>query len=65
MSSEDKVIALKEILSPIIVWYKGVLADGEPDESYLYDMTYEHFNNLSRGEFLSIIEVLLGKNPNE
>jgi hypothetical protein len=59
MSDEKKIIELRRILKPVIDWYEKVLQDGEPDGSYLYDTTYEVFNdNLSRGAFQNIIEIL-------
>ena len=45
---------LKEILKNQIEWYK----EHKDDEDYLYDMAYEQFNNLRRGEFKEILELL-------
>lgn len=58
MSDTEKLDKLRTILRPVITWYEKVLAEGEPDDSYLYDVTYEKFEELSRGDFQSIIEIL-------
>ncbi|MFI9507273.1 hypothetical protein [Nocardia sp. NPDC052566] len=56
---EQKIEALRAILKPVIDWYEGVLAQGEPDGSYLYDATIEQFQDrLNRGDFQSIIEIV-------
>ena len=55
----ERIVELQRILRPVIAWYDKIMAEGEPDGSYLYDTTYEVFNdNLSRGDFQSIIEIL-------
>ncbi len=60
MSNEEKIEALRKTLKPIIDWYRKVQEEGEPDSSYLYDTTYERFDDLlSRGDFQQIIEILL------
>jgi hypothetical protein len=60
MSSDEKLEVLRQVLKPVINWYQRVLDEGEPDGSYLYDTTYEIFNdNLSGGDFQKIIETLL------
>ena len=59
MSDSEKLEELRKILSPILEWYKKVKEDGEPDSSYLYDETCEQFNDLSRGDFQNIVEILL------
>lgn len=60
MSNEQKLEQLRKTLKPVIDWYKKIQYEGEPDSSYLYDTTYEVFNdNLSRGDFQRIVETLL------
>lgn len=60
MSDAEKLEKLRATLKPVIDWYKQVLEEGEPDGSYLYDTTYERFDDLlTRGQFQTIIEVLL------
>jgi len=52
---------LKQILSKQISWYKEYSEKekiGEVDSSYIYDMAYEQFNDLSRGDCASILEIL-------
>lgn len=62
MSDTEKLDQLRTILRPVITWYEQTLADGEPDSSYLYDVTCEKFEEeLSRGDFRSIIEILREK----
>lgn len=56
MSDEEKVKILKSILSRQIEWYK----ENEDDMSRVYDELYERFDDLTRGQFVEIIEVLLG-----
>ena len=59
MRDTERIEKLRNVLAKVIDWYEGVLAQGEPDSSYLYDTTYEVFNdNLSRGDFQQIIELL-------
>lgn len=59
-SDSEKLETLRKTLKPVIDWYAKVLDEGEPDSSYLYDTTYEVFNdNLSRGDFQTIVETLL------
>lgn len=57
----EELQELRKILKPVIEWYEQVLEEGEPDSSYLYDMTYEQFNDLSRGDFQRIIEIVREK----
>lgn len=62
MTDEEKIVALKDILSEQIAWYEEHLEKektGEIDYSYIYDCLYEQFEQLSRGQFLAIIETLL------
>ena len=60
MTDTQKIEQLREVLKPVIDWYRKIKEEGEPDCSYLYDTTYEMFNdNLSSGDFQQIIEVLL------
>lgn len=61
MSDAEKDIErLRAILKPVLEWYQKVVDEGEPDGSYLYDTTYEIFNNnLSRGDFQEIVEILI------
>ena len=52
---------LKKILSKQIAWYKENTEKektGEVDSSYIYDMAYEQFNDLSRGECAEILAIL-------
>jgi len=59
MSDTEKIEKLQNILKSIIDWYKATEVEGEPDSSYLYDVTVEQFeNNLSRGDYQQIIEIL-------
>ena len=58
MSDNEKITKLRAILEPILVWYRQVEEQGEPDSSYLYDTTYEKFNDLSHGDFQQIVEIL-------
>ena len=62
-SDTDRVENLRKILSLQIDWYREYSEKeetGEVDSSYVYDQMYEIFqDNLSRGEFVAIIEELL------
>lgn len=59
MNNEERIKRLREILKPVIDWYNKIEAEGEPDGSYLYDTTYEMFNdNLTSGNYQEIIEIL-------
>lgn len=61
MSNDKKIENLEQILSKQIAWYKEKLEledKGEVDSSYIYDMAYEAFQDLSRGEYLAILETL-------
>ncbi|HRF69820.1 MAG TPA: hypothetical protein PKV66_00150 [Candidatus Pelethenecus sp.] len=61
MSNDKKIENLEQILIKQIAWYKEKLEleeKGEVDSSYIYDMAYEEFNNLSRGDYLAILETL-------
>ncbi len=59
MSDTEKLEKLRAVLQPVINWYESVLEEGEPDSSYLYDTTYEVFNeNLRGGDYQEIIELL-------
>lgn len=59
MNSDEKLDRLRGVLQPVIAWYEQVLRDGEPDGSFLYDMTAEQFDALlSRGDYQSVIEIL-------
>ncbi len=52
---------LKEILSKQLALYKEYLEKektGEIDSSYIYDMSYEWFQDLSRGDYQRILEIL-------
>ncbi len=58
---EDKLNKLRNILSSQLEWYKEMLIEEEADEidgSYIYDTAYERFNDLSRGDFQAILEIL-------
>lgn len=60
LSDNEKIERLRQVLKPVIEWYRKIQEEGEPDSSYLYDVTYEKFeDNLSRGDFQQIIEILL------
>lgn len=54
-TNTSKITELQEILRKQIEWYK----EHSDDESYVYDELYERFNDLSRGDFVDIIKVLL------
>lgn len=59
MTPEEKLDQLRTVLRPVIAWYERVLADGQPDDSYLYDTTSEQFERLlSRGDYQSVIEIV-------
>lgn len=60
MSGGDvKLDKLRTILRPVIAWYEQTLTEGEPDSSYLYDVTCEQFERfLSRGDYQAIVEIL-------
>ena len=52
---------LKKILSKQIEWYKKTKTeeeDWEVDSSYIYDTAYEYFDDLSRWDFVEILEIL-------
>lgn len=52
---------LQKILAKQVKLYKEYSAKektGEVDSSYVYDMAYEWFNDLSRGDFCLILEIL-------
>lgn len=51
----NKIENLRKILHKQIEWYN----EHKEDESYVYDELYEQFNNLSRSDFVAIIEELL------
>lgn len=58
-TDSEKLEELRKILKPVLEWYEKTLNAGEPDDSYLYDTTYEVFNdNLRRGDFQDIVEIL-------
>ena len=61
MTDTKKIERLKNILSQQLKLYgkyKEKEIKGEVDGSYIYDMAYEWFNDLSRGGFGSILEIL-------
>lgn len=61
MTDSDRVKHLRIILSEQIAYYEEWTAKeqtGEADASYVYDTMYEQFNNLSSGDFVSIISIL-------
>jgi hypothetical protein len=59
MTDTEKLAQIRRILQPIIEWYKKIEEDGEPDGSYLYDVTVEKFEELlRRGDYQQIIELL-------
>ena len=43
----------------IIEKYKEFIKGNEDDEGWIYDMTYEFFNNLDRGELCEIMDFIL------
>lgn len=43
----------------IIEKYKEFIKGNEDDEDWIYDMTYEFFNNLDRGELCEIMDFIL------
>ncbi|WP_327139270.1 hypothetical protein [Nocardia sp. NBC_01327] len=58
-TAEQKLDQLRAVVAPVMAWYNDVLAKGEPDESYLYDVTVDKFEEkLSRGDFQAIIDIL-------
>jgi hypothetical protein len=54
----ERVERLRTILAPVIAWYQQVEAEGEPDGSYLYDMTPDQFERLPHGIYQEVIEAL-------
>lgn len=62
-SSAEKLDSIRVILDKQIAWYKEYSEkekNGEVDSSYVYDQMYEVFqDNLSRGDFVAIIEELI------
>lgn len=55
---------IKVILKPVIDWYleyKEKEKIGEVDESYIYDELPEQFEQLSRGDLLRLIELILSE----
>ncbi len=64
MTDQKKIESLKFILREQISWYEKYAAEqdtGKLDGDYVYDHLYEKFNDLRRGDFVEIIEVLTGK----
>lgn len=64
MKDETKIKNLEAILNRQLAWYEENLKkeeSGEIDGSYIYDMAYEVFNELSRGDYLAILETLADK----
>lgn len=61
----ESIQQLRKILAPQLALYAEFTAKektGEVDSSYVYDMACEWFNDLSRGEFCSILEALTTDN---
>lgn len=64
MNPEEKIKQIKEVLKPVIDWYwdkKKLEATGEIDGSYIYDCLYEQFNDMSRGDILRLVELIVSK----
>lgn len=60
MSAEDKIERLRQMFSRTIEWYQSVLETGEPDSSYLYDVTLDRFcDDVNRGDIQELIALLL------
>lgn len=58
-TDSDRISELRKELAPVIDWYTRILAEGEPDLSYLYDSTVDQFEQLHHGIYQLIIEALL------
>lgn len=61
MTNDEKIEQLQNILSEQISWYrdsKAKEATGERDRSYTYDMAYEKFETMSRGDLEAVLMVL-------
>ena len=56
MNDDEKITNLKVILAPALAWYKKALA--EEGEDYVYDMAYERFSDLRRGDCEQILNIL-------
>lgn len=53
-TAEEKLADLRSILSSQIEWAN----DNKEDESLVYDELYDRFNDLSRGGFCAIVDIL-------
>lgn len=61
MTDTEKIYRLRKILARQLAWYQEKTAKeeaGELDDSYVYDMAYEQFDDLSRADFCGILAVL-------
>ena len=62
MTDTQKIEELKKILSGPISWYEDKMSlqkSGDIDDSYIYDELWTVFDDMSRGQFLEIIETIL------
>ena len=57
MGNDEKLDKLRKILSMQIEWYKVSLK--EQGRDYVYDYLYNQFDDLSRSDYLDIIELLV------
>jgi len=56
-TDKEIVESLRKLLSKQIAWYEKHIED----EDYLYDETYTQFEDLGRGDFASILSILINK----
>lgn len=64
MTDQQKIEKLKFILRHQIVWYQDNKQKQEAGEiygSYIYDNLSQQFDDLRRGDFVELLEVLLGE----
>lgn len=57
MTDTEKIEELKKRLKKPIEWYEKNLK--EEGQDYVYDCLYEEFENLSRGDYVEIIRILI------
>ena len=56
MRDEEKIARLKTILGTALEWYRKSLEEHGRD--YVYDMAYEQFSDLRRGDCEEILSIL-------
>ncbi len=56
MTTKDKLEKLKYIFRDQVDWYKK--ATKEEGEDYVYDMAYEQFNAIRRGDWVDVLAIL-------